>query len=90
MKVEIDTMITIEGIEYAVIDKILYEGKEYILNNKFENDEPTSIYMPFELIGDEVVEIKSKKVMEKIATIFSKNVQKKIDAFKIQQTYEIN
>ena len=91
MKIETDTIITIEGKEYAVIDKILYEGKDYILTNKFENDEPTEIYIAYELINnDEVVEIKNKKVLERIAAIFSKNVQKKIDALKIQQMYEID
>ena len=90
MKVETDTMITIEGNEYAVIDKILYEGKDYILTNKFENDEPTDIYLAYELVGDEVIEIKDKTVLERISAIFSKNVQKKIDAIKIQQKYEID
>lgn len=90
MKVEKEDIITIEGIEYAVIDKVLYEGTDYILTNKYEKEEPTETYIVYELIDDDVLLVTDKKVLEKLAPIFSKDVKKIIDEIIIQQKYDIN
>ena len=91
MKVEKNTMITIEDVEYAVVDKILYEGVDYLFANKYENDEPTDNYIVYELIDDtDVVLVTDKKIIEKLLPIFTKDIQKKIDEINIQQKYEIN
>ena len=90
MEIKVGYVITIEGEEYAVIDKILYEGRNYILTNKYKDDEPTDIYIPYELTDGDVMEINDHKVLEKIGAIFAKNVQKKIDEINLQQKYEIN
>ena len=88
---EIGDILTIAGEEYAVIDRILYEGINYILTSKYENDEPKGEYIAFELVGDDqVLQVKNKQILEKILPIFSKNVKKVIDLMNIKEKYDIN
>lgn len=90
MKYEVGDILTIKGEEYAVVDAILYENVDYILVNKFEGEEPTQIFIPYEIVDGGLVKVEDEKILERLLPIFSKNVQRMIDLVNLKNQYEIN
>lgn len=91
MKKEVGDILTIKGKECAVIDAILYEGKDYILVNVYENDEPTEKLIAYETTNNNtVIEVKEQKILDRILPIFSKNVQRVINTIQAKEKFDIN
>ena len=89
MKYEVGDILTIEGVEYAVIDAILYENIDYILVNKFENEEPTEEYIAYQVDNDGLIEVKNENILERLLPIFSKNVQRMAELARLKSQYEV-
>ncbi len=89
MKFKLEDVLTIKGEKYTVLNSILYEGKDYIFTNKVKNDEPSDIFMAFEVVDGGVCEVKNEKILERILPIFSNNVQKIINKMKTEEKFNI-
>ncbi len=89
MKIRVEDVLTIKGEKYTVIDTILYEGKDYILTNKVENDEPSKTFVAYEVVDNGVFIVEDKNILDRILPIFSNNVNKKINDLKTEEQFNI-
>ncbi len=89
MKIRVEDVLTIKGEKYTVIDTILYEGKDYILTNKVENDEPSETFVAYEVVDNGVFIVEDKNILDRILPIFSNNVNKKINDLKTEEQFNI-
>lgn len=89
MKIRVEDVLTIKGEKYTVIDTILYEGKDYILTNKVENDEPSETFVAYEVVDNGVFIVEDKNILDRILPIFSNNVNKKINDLKTEDQFNI-
>lgn len=89
MKIRVEDVLTIKGEKYTVIDTILYEGKDYILTNKVENDEPSETFVAYEVVDNGVFIVEDKNILDRILQIFSNNVNKKINDLKTEEQFNI-
>ena len=77
MKYEVGDIIKVLGVEYVVLDEILYEENKYIFTNKIkENDELGKEFYTFEVYDNGVNQIKDDKLLEILLPVFHKNINK--------------
>ena len=88
--IEIGDIITVNNTEYTVLDIILYEDIKYSFVNVWKGEEPSEEFLIFKMDGDNVEVVKDEKISNVLLPIFSNNVQKSIDKFKMEEKYNIN
>ncbi len=83
--IKVNDVFEAEGKDYITLDKIIFNGQEYIFTNELENDEPTKIFRVFRLKENGIVEVTDKGVLSQILPTFSKNMNDKLEV--INESY---
>ena len=65
--------------EYLVIDKILFEGKDYIFTNEMFGEDFGNQYHIFELDNDGLEEVLDQKKIELLMPVFNNGIKKALE-----------
>ena len=57
MEMNIGDVFSFDGNEYIVLERLMYDDKNYLFVNKVIGEEPTQEYYIYELLKDDEVEI---------------------------------
>lgn len=71
---EFDEIIELDGEDYLVVDRIIYEGKKYIYVNSLVNEDDISILEEYEKDGKKVVKSIPDEKYNLIFNVFAKNI----------------
>jgi len=71
---EFDEIIALDGEDYLVVDRIIYEGKNYIYVNSLVNEDDISILEEYEKDGKKVVKSIPDEKYNLIFNVFAKNI----------------
>mgnify|MGYP002645278133 CR=1 FL=1 len=71
---EFDEIIELDGEDYLVVDRIIYEGKNYIYVNSLVNEDDISILEEYEKDGKKVVKSIPDEKYNLIFNVFAKNI----------------